>query len=153
MPRVDGGIVIHRPVHDVFVYATSAESHLQWVPGIRAASYLDDGPLRPGSRWETRVCFGGITVESVMELTQLIEDRRFAWRSVRGPVRSSGAYEFTQLSPTTTRFDYEFVSEDRLAAVVGSFALPVATRLLRREIAGRLQRVKLGLEAGELAVA
>ena len=153
MPKVDGGIVIHRPVSEVFSYATSAESHLQWVPGIRCASYLDDGPLQIGSRWEAKVTFGGITVDSVMELTELIPDQRFAWRSVSGPVASSGAYSFTQLSPRTTRFDYEFLSEDRLARMVGAFALPVALRLLRREIRGRLERVKATLETGEVAVA
>ena len=44
MPRVEGGIVIHRPVDEVFTYATSAESHLQWVPGIRRAAYLEEVP-------------------------------------------------------------------------------------------------------------
>lgn len=153
MPKVDGGIVIHRPVSEVFSYATSAESHLQWVPGIRSASYLDEGPLRVGSRWEAKVTFGGITVDSVMELTEFVPGQRFAWRSVSGPVASSGAYSFTQLSPRTTRFDYEFLSEDRLARMVGAFALPVALRLLRREIRGRLERVKATLETGEVAAA
>ena len=153
MPKVDGGIVIHRPVSEVFSYATSAESHLQWVPGIRCASYLDDGPLQVGSRWEAKVTFGGIHVDSVMELTEFTPDQRFAWRSVSGPVASSGAYSFTQLSTRTTRFDYEVLSEDRLARMVGAFALPVALRLLRREIRGRLERVKITLETGEVALA
>lgn len=153
MPRVDGGIVIHRPVSEVFAYATSAESHLQWVPGIRCAEYLDEGPLQVGSRWEAKVTFGGITVDSVMELTDLEVGRRFAWRSVEGPVKSSGCYSFTALGPRTTRFDYEFSSEDPVAALVGAFALPVAVRLLRREIRGRLERVKVALEAGEVRVA
>ena len=153
MPKVDGGIVIHRPVCEVFSYATSAESHLQWVPGIRTAAYLDDGPLQIGSRWEAKVTFGGINVDSVMELTEYIPNCRFAWRSVSGPVGSSGAYSFTQLGARTTRFDYEFLSEDRIAKVVGAFALPVALRLLRREIRGRLERVKTTLETGEVRLA
>ena len=153
MPKVDGGIVIHRPVAEVFSYATSAQSHLQWVPGIRRASYLDDGPLRVGSRWEAQVTFGGISVDSVMELTEFVPGQRFAWRSVSGPVASSGAYSFTQLGPRTTRFEYEFLSEDRLARMVGAFALPVALRLLRREIRGRLERVKATLETGTARVA
>jgi hypothetical protein len=87
-----------------------------------------------------------------MELTEFIPERRFAWRCVRGPVRSTGAYSFTPISGRTTRFEYQFVTEDRLAAV-GAFALPVALRLLRREIRGRLERVKASLEAGEIRVA
>ena len=153
MPRVDGGIVIQRPASEVFAYATSAESHLQWVPGIRSAKYLDDGPLRVGSQWSAAVSFGGISVDSVMELTEFVPGERFAWRSVRGMVRSSGAYSFTALGENTTRFDYEFLSEDRLAALVGGFAMPVALRLLRREIRSRLERVKCSLEAGEALVA
>ena len=153
MPKVDGGIVIHRPVHEVFAYATSAESHLQWVPGIQHAEYLDDGPLEVGSRWEAKVTFGGITVDNVMELTDFVPDRRFAWRSVRGPVRSGGVYSFTAVSPHSTRFEYEFHTEDRMANLVCGFALPVALRLLRREIRGRLERVKNCLEAGEIRVA
>lgn len=153
MPRVDGGIVIHRPVDEVFRYATSAESHLRWVPGIRHAAYLEDGPLHVGSRWEAVVSFGGITVDSIMELTELEHGRRFAWRSVNSVVGSSGAYTFSALGPAATRFDYEFASEDRLAAVVGVFAMPVALRVLRREIRNRLESVKRTLEAGEIAVA
>jgi uncharacterized membrane protein len=153
MPRVDGGIVIHRPVDEVFRYATSAESHLRWVPGIRCAQYLDDGPLQVGSRWEAIVSFGGITVDSVMELTELDHGRRFAWRSVDSLVPSSGSYTFTALGPTATRFDYEFASGDRITAVLGAFALPVALRVLRREIRSRLERIKQTLEAGEPVVA
>lgn len=153
MPKVDGGIIIHRPASEVFAYATSAESHLQWVPGIQSAMYLDDEPLHVGSRWAASVSFGGITVDSEMELTEFVPGERFAWRSVKGMVRSSGAYSFTALGEDTTRFDYEFLTEDRVAALVGGFALPVALRLLRREIRGRLERVKCSLEAGEVRAA
>ena len=152
MPKVDGGIVIHRPACEVFAYATSAESHLQWVPGMQSAMYLDDEPLHVGARWAAKVCFGGLTVDSVMELTEFVPERRFAWRSVKGPLRSSGAYSFTPVGDGTTRFDYEFLTEDRLA-MLGAFALPVALRLLRREIRSRLERVKYSLEAGEIRVA
>lgn len=153
MPKVDGSIIIHRPACDVFAYATSAESHLRWVPGIREAEFLDDEPLHPGSRWRVTVAFGGINVDAVNEVVELIPDRRFAWRSVGGLVRSSGSYSFTPLDPDTTRFDYEFLSDDRVAAMVGAFAVPVAVRLLRREIRNRLQGVKASLEAAEVAVA
>lgn len=152
MPKLDGGIVIHRPASEVFAYATSAESHLQWVPGMQSAKYLDDEPLHVGTQWEAKVSFGGLTVDSIMELTEFVPERRFAWRSVQGPLRSSGGYSFTPLNPAATRFDYEFVTEDRLA-MLGAFALPVALRLLRREVRGRLERVKHSLEAGEIRVA
>ena len=115
--------------------------------------YLDDAPLHVGSRWAASVSFGGITVDTVMELAEFVPGRRFAWRSVKGLVRSSGAYSFTALGEDTTRFDYEFLTEDRVAALVGGYALPVARRLLRREIRGRLERVKCSLEAGEVRAA
>ena len=153
MPKVDGSIVIRRPACDVFAFATSAESHLRWVPGIREAAFLDDEPLHPGSRWRVTVAFGGINVDAVNEVVDLVPDRRFAWRSVGGPLRSSGSYSFTPLGSWATRFEYEFVSEDRIAAMVGVFAAPVALRLLRREIRSRLERVKASLEAAEVAVA
>lgn len=153
MPKVDGSIIIRRPVEDVFAYATSAESHLRWVPGIRDAAFLDDGPLHPGSRWRVTVAFGGINMDAVNEVVDLVPQRRFAWRSVDCPVRSSGSYSFTPLGAAATRFDYEFSSDDRLAAVLGAFALPVALRLLRREIRSRLEGIKASLEAGEVAVA
>ena len=152
MPKVDGSIIIRRPAHDVYAYATSAESHLRWVPGIRDAAFLDDEPLHPGSRWRVTVAFGGINVDAVNEVVDLVPDRHFAWRSVGGVVRSSGSYSFTPLGPNATRFDYEFLSEDRLAALVGGFALPLAVRLLRKEIRARLQGIKASLEAGEVAV-
>lgn len=152
MPKVEGGILIRRPVHEVFSYATSAESHLRWVPGIRDAAYLDDGPPRVGSRWHATVAFAGVTVDTVNEVTRLEPDRAFEWCSVQGPVRSHGAYRFARLDDHATRFDFQLHTDDRLTAVVG-FGLPVAMRLLRREIRSRLERVKVSLEAGEVSFA
>jgi uncharacterized membrane protein len=153
MPKVVGGIVIHRPVHEVFRYATSAESHLRWVPGIREAAYLDDGPIQVGSRWKATVTFAGLVVETLNEVTRLDPDAAFEWRSIGGPVRSHGSYRFTCLDGTTTKFGFRLDSDERLAALVGGFALPVALRLLRRELNGRLEAVKRSLEAGEVSLA
>lgn len=152
MPKVNGGIVIARPVSEVFSYATSAESHLRWVPGIREAAYLDDGPIRVGSRWKATVAFGGIQVQTVNEVTEVVPNRTFAWRSVSGPVKSSGSYAFTPLGQGQTRFDFQIASDDKLARL-GGLAMPLAMRLLKREIRGGLQRVKSCLESGEVAVA
>jgi uncharacterized membrane protein len=152
MPKVDGGIVVHRPVGDVFAYATSAESHLRWVPGIRDASYIDDEPPHEGSRWRVTVTFGGFNVEAVNEVVEFVPERVFAWRSVSGPMRSSGAYRFSALADDVTRFDYMFSTEDRLTMLSG-FALPMALRLLRREVQSRFERIKVSLEAGELSIA
>ena len=151
MPKVDGGIVIERPVQDVFTYATSAESHLRWVPGIREAVYLDEGPVQVGSRWRATVAFGGIQVETVNEVTEVVANRKFSWRSVDGPVQSCGSYEFTPLAGERTRFDFQIASDDKLARL-GGLAMPLALRMLRRELRNRLARVKTSMEAGELSV-
>ena len=147
MPTVDGGVVIHRPVSDVFTYATSAESHLRWVPGIRDAAYFDDEPPHEGSRWRVIVAFGGLNVETVNEVVRFVPDRLFAWRSVSGAVRSSGSYVFTPLGDSTTRFDYQFSSDDRLP-LLGGLALPMAVRYIRREVQSRFEGIKLSLETG-----
>ena len=147
MPKVDGGIVVHRPVHDVFTYATSCESHLRWVPGIREAAYFDDEPPHEGSRWRVTVAFGGLNVATVNEVVRFVPDRVFAWRSVSGAVRSSGSYTFTPLGDDATKFDYMFCSEDRLP-MLGGLALPMAVRFIRREVQSRFDGIKLSLEAG-----
>ena len=152
MPKVDGGIVIRRPVHEVFRYATSAESHLRWVPGIRDAAYLDDGPPHVGSRWRASVTFAGLTVDTVNEVTRLDPNVAFEWCSVEGPVRSHGSYRFVPLGTQITKFTYQLHTDDRLAAVVG-FGMPVAMRLLRRELRSRLEGVKVSLETGEVSLA
>ena len=152
MPKVEGGIVIRRPVEEVFAYATSAESHLRWVPGIRNATYLDDGPPHVGSRWQATVAFAGMTVDTINEVTRLDPNKAFEWCSIEGPVRSHGAYRFTPLGTQITRFQFQLHSDDRLTAVVG-FGMPVAMRLLRRELRSRLERVKVSLEAGEVSLA
>lgn len=152
MPKVEGGIVIRRPVQEVFTYATSAESHLRWVPGIRDAAYLDEGPPHVGSRWRASVTFAGLTVDTVNEITRLEQNEAFEWRSVDGPVRSHGAYRFTPLGEQITRFTFQLHTDDRLTAVVG-FGMPLAMRLLRRELRSRLERVKTCLESDELSLA
>ena len=153
MAKLQGGIVIHRPVHEVFAYATSAESHLRWVPGIREATYLDEDPPHVGSRWRATVMFAGCRLDSVNEVTRVEEDCAFEWRSVGGPVNSTGAYRFVALDDHSTRFEYQLNSDDRVAALIGGFALPLALRLLKRELHSRLERVRDSLEAGEFALA
>lgn len=152
MPKVDGGIVIRRPVREVFSYATSAESHLRWVPGIQDAAYLDEGPPHVGSRWRATVTFAGLTVETLNEVTRVEQDAVFEWCSVGGPVRSHGIYRFTPLGEQTTRFEFALHTDDALARL-GGLAMPLALRLVRRELRGRLERVKCSLETGDVVVA
>jgi len=153
MPKVEGGIVIDRPIREVFSYATSAESHLRWVPGIRDAAYLDDEPVQVGSRWRATLTFAGVSVDTVNEITRMEDNRWFEWRSVGGPVHSTGSYRFAALGPDRTRFDFSLRTDDRLAMVMGGIALPVALRLLRRELHARLAHVKASLEAGGVGLA
>ena len=84
MLRADLTIVIARSVDDVFAYLTDVEKLPEWQGSV--VSSRADGPLGKGSRIVEQRSLLGHEAETELEVTAYEPVRRFALRTLRGPV-------------------------------------------------------------------
>jgi hypothetical protein len=69
MGRIEGGIVIGRPVDVVFDYVADQSNEPQYNPQMVRAEKITSGPVRKGTRFRSAVASRGRTVEMLIECT------------------------------------------------------------------------------------
>jgi uncharacterized protein YndB with AHSA1/START domain len=87
---------IHRPVSEVFDYVTDPSKLHTWQTNTVSAVTEDGGPLRVGSRLrEVHRGPGGKQLASLVEVSELEQDRRFSLRMIEGalPIDADIAFE------------------------------------------------------------
>lgn len=99
----DGSIEIEASASDAYEYWTRIENFPRFIDAVESVQRIDE----KRSRW--RVNFGFRRQEWVAEITEVIPDRRRAWRTVEGP-DSAGMVNFHPLeaerSLMTLHLDY-----------------------------------------------
>jgi hypothetical protein len=78
MARIDGEIVIGRPVDVVFDYVADQSNEPQYNPQMVRAEKLTAGPVGKGTRFRSAVAARGRTVEMLIECTDYERPRLFA---------------------------------------------------------------------------
>ena len=99
MLRAELTIEIARSVEDVFDYLTDVEKLPEWQGSVVSARA--NGPLREGSRIIEQRSLLGHEAETELEVTAYDPVRRFALRSLRGPVNLSIDHELEQAGDST----------------------------------------------------
>jgi uncharacterized protein YndB with AHSA1/START domain len=69
MARIEGGIVIDRPVEVVFDYVADQSNEPQYNPGMVRAEKITPGPVGKGTRFRSAVVSMGRTAEMLIECT------------------------------------------------------------------------------------
>lgn len=78
MARIEGEIVIDRPVEAVFDYVADQSSEPQYNPQMVRAEKITSGPVRVGTRFCSAVASRGRTAEMLIECTGYDRPRRLA---------------------------------------------------------------------------
>jgi uncharacterized protein YndB with AHSA1/START domain len=78
MVRIEGEIVINRPVEDVFDFVADERNEPRYNPQMRRAEQISDGPIGIGTRFRAELVNMGRTVEMVIEFTGFDRPRRLA---------------------------------------------------------------------------
>ncbi len=138
MTTITNSVLIERPPEEVFDYCVDLRNELEWNPGAQSMEKLTDGPIGVGTtflaKWKQ---------SQRIEVTCTAYDRPRSWGYVNGgPV----AVSFTiRLVPegNGTRLHSTFDAEPR-----GWFRLvfPIFVRIMRREEAANMTRIKAALE-------
>ena len=78
MVRIEGEVVINRPVDEVFDFVAEERNEPRYNPRMVSADLSSAGPIGPGTRFWAESRTMGRTVEMVIEITAYERPRRLA---------------------------------------------------------------------------
>ena len=142
MAQFETGLVIYRPVEEVFTFVSNYQNSARWVSSALKHTKVSAGPLGVGTVIRTTGQAIGLPIEAKRIVTAYEPHSRYAFKS-----------EYQQV-PFTTTFRFEPVQGGtRLAVVVegepaGLFkaAAPLMLALIRQQFESDLRRLKRLLE-------
>jgi len=76
MVRIEGEIVINRPVEDVFDFVADERNEPRYNPQMRRAELISEGPIGVGTRFRAETTSLGRPVQMVIEFTGFERPRR-----------------------------------------------------------------------------
>ena len=137
---------IYRPIKQVFDFVSNPENDFQWQYGTLAAARLPDGTDRPGSFFRTIGHLLGQRLQGIFEVTEYEPNKKYAFRSIAGPLHLQTCYTFNIDSGSTK------VSIATQAHAANNFEM--SERLLERKMKKQLKEnlvlLKDLLEAKEI---
>jgi hypothetical protein len=130
MARIEGEIVIGRPVDVVFDYVADQSNEPQYNPQMVRAEKITPGPVGKGTRFRSAVTSMGRTAEMLIECTGYDRSKLFATTTTMAQADISYTLRF-EPAPAGTRMRWSGQVQPK-----GAFRLlgPVITRLgIRQE--------------------
>jgi uncharacterized membrane protein len=140
--NVTHGVVISKPVSEVFAFVADHENLPKWTVGVRESQRLTPGPPATGSRYRVVGQLLGRSIESNYEITAFDHDRGFHG-TMNSPMFSfSERYRFDPEGSDTR------VSMSAGAQPHGIFRLlaPIMALGVRRQVKADHRRLKTLLE-------
>ena len=143
MIDIEQSIVITRPTEEVFAFMTDVEKLSQWMSELVEAKQSSDGPMDVGTTISAVAKPLGRQVESTLEVVEFESNRRFALKSISGPVTNEDTFTFEPVTDGTK------VTRATKGEIGGFFKLaePLVDRMLRRQFETNLANLKDLLEA------
>jgi uncharacterized membrane protein len=85
MVKAENSITINKPVEDVFAYVNNLENSAVWQGGVESVKFQDASPGVGEQYIEVRK-FLGRDMESTIEVTALELNKKYAAKTITGPV-------------------------------------------------------------------
>jgi uncharacterized membrane protein len=144
MAKVEGSVVINRPIEDVFAYLAVVGNWPQWNTGMDEAEPASEGPVGVGAKFRGVNVFMGQRMEWTSEITVFELNKKMGQKIISGPM---------SIEQSVTVEAVEGGTKLTLAGVGetgGLFKLaePVVNRNMKKQMEGNLASLKEILEAG-----
>jgi uncharacterized protein YndB with AHSA1/START domain len=94
MARIEGEIVIERPVEEVFDFVADERNEPRYNPRMLSAELVSDEPIGSGSRFRAKLKTPGRTMQMVVEFTDFDRPRRLASTTHSSMMETTGALTF-----------------------------------------------------------
>ena len=86
MVRVEGTVVINRPIEEVFAFLANPDKSSQWQGMVLEAKQTSEGPVGVGTTGQVVSQFLGKRMESSWEVTEYELNRKATLKTTSGPV-------------------------------------------------------------------
>jgi len=107
MVRIEGEIVIKRPLEEVFDFVADERNEPRYNPRMRRAEQISDGPIGVGTRFRAEIASMGRLVEMVIEFTGYARPWRLASSTHMSSMDVQGALMFDSV-PEGTRMRWSW---------------------------------------------
>ena len=147
MARVEGEIIIYRPVEEVFDFVADERNEPRYNPLMRDAEQISEGPIGVGTRFRTELETMGRTMPMIVEFTGYERPRRLASVTRSSMMETEGALTFESV-PGGTRMRWSWDVRPRGVLRLMAPLVGVIGRRQEQRIWGNLKRL-LGIAAVE----
>ena len=143
MAKIEAIIMISRPISDVFVYVTDAESWMQWESGLLEVEQTSEGPMDVGTTFRGTNKVMGRRMDWTSEVTEYESSRKWGQKIVSS---SMSIVESLTFEPVEGGTRITLFSQFETS---GFFRLvdPIMTYIGRKQIESNLDNLKSILEA------
>lgn len=86
MVKVEGTVVINRPIEEVFAFLTNADKSSLWQGMVLEAKQTSQGPVGMGTTGQVVSQFLGRRMESTWEITEYELNRKANLKTTSGPI-------------------------------------------------------------------
>ena len=148
MIKVEKGVIINRPIEEVFAYVGDQTNAPQWQSGVVEVRRTTEGPLSVGTTHTFVRNFMGRRMEASNEYVTYEPNKIITFKSTSGPVRFEASYLFESTAEgtkLTSRIEMH-------AAGLFGLAEPLIAAGLRREMKAAFGVLKDLLENGAVAI-
>ncbi len=101
MYHTEAGIVINRPLADVFTIVSDMRQHQKWQEGLVEASWTSDGSPGVGSTYRFVSQFAGMRWDLPGEVTLWNPPNGWRWKASGGPFPVKGGFRLEQVGSGT----------------------------------------------------
>ena len=146
MINLNVSTMIYRPVEQVFDFVSAPENDFQWQYGTLAAARLPDGADRLGLFFRTIGHQFGHRLQGVFEVTEYEPNRKYAFRSISGPLHFQACYTF-KIDSGSTKIR---IATQAKAANIFDMNERLLERRMKKQLKENLALLKDLLEAKEI---
>ena len=147
MIKVEVSEIIHRPIEEVFAFATDHRNDVRWQDGLLDVRLTPDGPVGVGTQiYEVRK-FMGRRIESTGVITEFIPNVKSGRKTLDGPTEVEGYIAFEPVEGGTRVTQHMEMKSGGFMAL----AEPLVSGGLRRALQKNFGDLKDLLESGVLA--
>jgi hypothetical protein len=140
MARIDGEILIGRPVEEVFDFVADERNEPRYNPRMLSADLVSDEPIAGGSRFRAQLKAPGRTMPMIIEFTDFDRPWRLASSTQSSMMETTGGLTFEQQAQgTLMRWSWDVRPRGPLRLMS-----PLVARIGRRQeqrIWGNLKRL------------
>ena len=145
MARIEGEIIIERPLEEVFDFVADERNEPRYNPRMLHAEKLTAAPIGAGTSFRAEMKGRRRPVEMTVEFTEYERPRRLALTAHLSPMEIRGGLTFEPV-PEGTRMRWQWTLEPRGLLKVLS---PLIVRMGRRQEQTIWSNLKELLEAGD----